>query len=281
MAPALEVSRLDKRYGSRTALDGVDLELEPGRLLGLIGPNGAGKSTLTKIACGLVRATRGTARCLRRTRPAPPRRAAASATSRSSSAFRASYRGRAAAPAPAARRLGRRRAPSARELLELVGLADAAGRRIQAMSKGMQQRLGIAQALVGAPRAAPARRADERARPGRTPRRARPPAAAARRGHRRAPQLAPPERARARLRPHRVLDHGARRRRGLARRAHAPARRRDRDDRRDAHRRRRRARRRAGARPQPRRGGRAGLGVRILRSTLEEAYLELVGEGSA
>ena len=53
------------------------------------------------------------------------------------------------------------------ELLELVGLAEARDRRIETMSKGMQQRLGIAQALVGQPRAAAARRADERARPGR------------------------------------------------------------------------------------------------------------------
>ena len=44
---------LEKRYGDKLALGGVDLRVEPGELIGLLGPNGAGKSTLTKIACGL------------------------------------------------------------------------------------------------------------------------------------------------------------------------------------------------------------------------------------
>jgi ABC-2 type transport system ATP-binding protein len=57
----LSCESLEKRYGSTVALGGVDLEVERGELLGLLGPNGAGKSTLTKIACGLVRATRGRA----------------------------------------------------------------------------------------------------------------------------------------------------------------------------------------------------------------------------
>ena len=53
--PALGVRKLHKRYGKQEALDGVELEVQPGQLVGLLGPNGAGKSTLTKIACGLVR----------------------------------------------------------------------------------------------------------------------------------------------------------------------------------------------------------------------------------
>src|SRR5438034_10874719 len=61
MAAALAVRGLAKRYGSVDALRGVDLEVEEGELVGLLGPNGAGKSTLVKIACGLVRATGGTA----------------------------------------------------------------------------------------------------------------------------------------------------------------------------------------------------------------------------
>src|SRR6187200_3736700 len=61
MAPALEVTGLRKRYGRVEALGGVDLRLEHGELVGLLGPNGAGKSTLVKIACGLVRPSRGTA----------------------------------------------------------------------------------------------------------------------------------------------------------------------------------------------------------------------------
>ena len=58
---ALAVRGLAKRYGPVEALAGVDLEVGEGELVGLLGPNGAGKSTLVKIACGLVRPTRGTA----------------------------------------------------------------------------------------------------------------------------------------------------------------------------------------------------------------------------
>jgi ABC-2 type transport system ATP-binding protein len=58
---ALAVRGLVKRYGQIEALAGVDLEVAEGELVGLLGPNGAGKSTLVKIACGLVRPTRGDA----------------------------------------------------------------------------------------------------------------------------------------------------------------------------------------------------------------------------
>ena len=61
MAPALLARGLAKRYGRVEALGGVDLEVGTGELVGLLGPNGAGKSTLVKIACGLVRPSRGTA----------------------------------------------------------------------------------------------------------------------------------------------------------------------------------------------------------------------------
>src|SRR3954453_4511642 len=57
----LEANGVVKRYGRTEALAGVDLEVGEGELVGLLGPNGAGKSTLTKIACGLVRPTEGTA----------------------------------------------------------------------------------------------------------------------------------------------------------------------------------------------------------------------------
>ena len=61
MPPALQASDLHKSYGSTQALKGVSLEVGEGELVGLLGPNGAGKSTLVKIACGLVTATAGTA----------------------------------------------------------------------------------------------------------------------------------------------------------------------------------------------------------------------------
>ena len=61
MGAAFSARGLAKRYGAVTALDGVDLDVEEGELVGLLGPNGAGKSTLVKIGCGLVRASAGEA----------------------------------------------------------------------------------------------------------------------------------------------------------------------------------------------------------------------------
>src|SRR5215210_3379405 len=61
MAMALQAADVRKSYGSIEALKGVSLEVAEGELVGLLGPNGAGKSTLVKIACGLVRPSRGSA----------------------------------------------------------------------------------------------------------------------------------------------------------------------------------------------------------------------------
>jgi len=55
----LECKALTKRYGSRSALEGVELSIEPGRIVGLLGPNGSGKTTLIKLANGLLTPTSG------------------------------------------------------------------------------------------------------------------------------------------------------------------------------------------------------------------------------
>jgi ABC-2 type transport system ATP-binding protein len=151
MAAAFTARGLAKRYGAVTALDGVDLDVEEGELVGLLGPNGAGKSTLVKIGCGLVRATAGEASVC----GAP----AGSPQARSEMGYLAElFRFPGWCSADELLELHQRLAgshgggPERAELLELVGLADARGRRIEDMSKGMQQRLGIAQALVGSPR---------------------------------------------------------------------------------------------------------------------------------
>ena len=151
MPPALSVSGLEKTYGSVRALTGVDIEVGEGELVGLLGPNGAGKSTLVKIACGLVTPTAGAAAVC----GAP----AGSVEAHRELGYLAElfrfpdwctgeellvlHQKLAESEGGAAERA---------ELLELVGLADAGGRRIGTMSKGMQQRLGLAQALIGSPR---------------------------------------------------------------------------------------------------------------------------------
>jgi ABC-2 type transport system ATP-binding protein len=151
MAAALDVRGLAKRYGSTQALAGVDVDVGEGELVGLLGPNGAGKSTLVKVACGLVRASAGTVEIC----GAP----AGSAAARRALGYLAElFRFPAWMSADEVltlhqRLAGSRGGPAERgELLELVGLSDARSRRVAAMSKGMQQRLGIAQALVGTPR---------------------------------------------------------------------------------------------------------------------------------
>ncbi len=64
MTPALELSSLTKRFGEKTAVDGLDLVLEPGAFLGLLGRNGAGKSTTLKMVTGLLKPTSGSIRVL-------------------------------------------------------------------------------------------------------------------------------------------------------------------------------------------------------------------------
>ena len=151
MDSALAVSGLGKRYGTKNALAGVDLEVGRGEVVGLLGPNGAGKSTLTKIACGLVRPTTGAATVCGSPAGSPPAR-------RALGYLAELFRFPGWSSAEEVLTLHQRLAGSGggggerAELLDLVGLADASDVRVDAMSKGMQQRLGIAQALVGDPK---------------------------------------------------------------------------------------------------------------------------------
>jgi ABC-2 type transport system ATP-binding protein len=148
---ALAVSDLCKSYGSTEALRGVSLEVREGELFGLLGPNGAGKSTLVKIACGLVRPTSGSA-------SVAGARAGSSDAQRALGYLAELFRFPDWLSADELLVLHQRLAESSggaqerARLLELVGLTEFAERRVGAMSKGMQQRLGIAQAMVGSPR---------------------------------------------------------------------------------------------------------------------------------
>jgi ABC-2 type transport system ATP-binding protein len=151
VAAVLAARALRKSYRGKEALVGVDLEIGAGELLGLLGPNGAGKSTLTKIACGLVRPSGGGVEVLGRPAGSAPARAAIGYLAEL-------FRFPGWCSADELLELHQRLCGSAggaserAELLELVELSDAAGARVETMSKGMQQRLGIAQALVGSPR---------------------------------------------------------------------------------------------------------------------------------
>ena len=151
MGTALAVHGLRKRYGPVEALRGVDLEVGEGELVGLLGPNGAGKSTLVKILVGLVRASDGSAEVA-------GARAGSSAARAALGYLAELFRFPGWYTADEVLELHQRLAGSIggaaerKRLLELVVLDDAADRRVEGMSKGMQQRLGIAQALVGEPR---------------------------------------------------------------------------------------------------------------------------------
>ena len=148
---ALAVRGLRKRYGSVEALKGVDLVVGEGELVGLLGPNGAGKSTLVKIAAGLVRPSGGRAEIAG---ARAGTRAARAALGYLAELFRFPGWYTADEVLELHQRLAGSTGGAAerRRLLELVALDEAAKRRVDGMSKGMQQRLGIAQALVGEPR---------------------------------------------------------------------------------------------------------------------------------
>lgn len=143
---------LRKRYGRQIALAGLDLDVEPGQVVGLLGPNGAGKTTTVKILTGLVTPTSGTATLfgIPVADPAARRklgylpehfRFPGWLTGLQLLQYHARLVGR--DPRNERGRLHR--------LLERVGLEGRGDERIAGYSKGMTQRLGLAQALVGEP----------------------------------------------------------------------------------------------------------------------------------
>ncbi len=151
MTLALQATDVRKSYGSIQALKGVSLEVSEGELVGLLGPNGAGKSTLVKIACGLVRPTAGAATIAGAPAGSPEAHRALGYLAElfrfpdwlTADELLGMHQRLAASDGGAVER---------ERLLDAVGLRDATARRVGAMSKGMQQRLGIAQAMVGSPR---------------------------------------------------------------------------------------------------------------------------------
>jgi ABC-2 type transport system ATP-binding protein len=149
---AVRARGITKCFGEVVALDGVDLDVAPGRVHGLVGPNGAGKTTLLGLLLGLAVADSGSLEVLgmpvRRALTGPDRVSGfvdapglyPSLTARQNLAALAALRG---GDAPVA---------DIDEVLHEVGLTDVAGDRVRGFSLGMRQRLGLAAALLTMPR---------------------------------------------------------------------------------------------------------------------------------
>jgi ABC-2 type transport system ATP-binding protein len=147
---SISVRALGKRFGPVTAVRDLTFDVQPGLVTGFLGPNGAGKSTTLRMMLGLVRPTAGEALVAGRRYAdlARPRRVVGAVLE--TTGFHPGRRGRDHLRI-AARGAG---VPPGRvdEVLERVGLTDAADRRVRGYSLGMRQRLGLAAALLGDPR---------------------------------------------------------------------------------------------------------------------------------
>ena len=148
-APVIEVENITKRFGPTTAVDGLSFRAEPGRVTGFLGPNGSGKSTTMRCMLGLDRPNAGTA-----TFAGVDYRSLDNPLFQVGSLLDAGY----VHPARTGRDHLRWMAMSngiderrVAETLELVGLTDAAGRRVKGYSLGMRQRLGLAGVMLGDP----------------------------------------------------------------------------------------------------------------------------------
>jgi Cu-processing system ATP-binding protein len=150
-APAIALDGVAKRYGAVEAVRDVSFALPQGGRVALVGHNGAGKTTLMKLMLGLARPSAGRLLVLGR----DPAEGAAETRRRigwlpENVTFSPALTGRELLRFFA--RLKGEPVTAADAMLERVGLRDAARRRVGTYSKGMRQRLGLAQALIGAPR---------------------------------------------------------------------------------------------------------------------------------
>jgi len=145
----LNVDHLTKRYGSVTAVDGLSFEVGPGRVTGFLGPNGAGKTTTLRMLLGLTAPTSGTATIngvRYRDLPNPARTVGAALEADTFQPGRSAIEHLRILAIAAG--IGRHR-PA--QVLDLVGLAEAARRRVGGFSLGMRQRLTLATTLLGDP----------------------------------------------------------------------------------------------------------------------------------
>ena len=149
MEPSVETHSLTKRYGRTVAVDDLSIVVRPGCVTGFVGPNGAGKTTTMQLLLGLAGADAGEALIGGRRYATIERPMTVVGAVLDASAVHPSRTARhhlvwlAQSNGIPARRVN--------EVLELVGLARAARRRVRTFSLGMRQRLGIAAALLGDP----------------------------------------------------------------------------------------------------------------------------------
>ncbi len=149
--PAIETSGLTKRFGERTALDGIDLQVPRGCAFGFLGPNGAGKTTIIRTLLGLTHATSGSMRLLGH--PVPAERAQALQRVGAiveEPRFHMHLTGRENLRIVAAVRSPETYA-RIEPALTRVGLAERAGHKVKSYSMGMRQRLGVARCLLADP----------------------------------------------------------------------------------------------------------------------------------
>jgi ABC-2 type transport system ATP-binding protein len=146
----VSVQHLSKQFGPVQAVDNLSFEVGPGRVTGFLGPNGAGKTTTLRALLGLVRPTSGTATIdgLRYHDLRRPGRVVGAALEASSFHPGRTARDHLRVYAPQVGVSTKR----CDEVLELVGLHDAANRRVGGFSMGMRQRLGLAATLLGDPK---------------------------------------------------------------------------------------------------------------------------------
>jgi ABC-type multidrug transport system ATPase subunit len=154
---ALATRGLSKTYGEQSVVDGLDLTVERGELYGFLGPNGAGKTTTIRMALGLIRPSSGDVELLDEPVFTPDGRRALERVGAlvEEPGFYRFLSGRRNLEV-FARAGGRGDGTDSRlsrldEVLAIVDLTDAAGKRVRAYSQGMRQRLGIAAALLGKP----------------------------------------------------------------------------------------------------------------------------------
>lgn len=150
---ALEIAGLRKAYGKRHALDGFDLTVGRGSILGLVGANGAGKTTMMSVCCGLLRPDGGTVNLLGDGAFAPERHAGRVSILPQDSRLPLHAR-----VADLLHFYGRLQGmneqalePQIRQLLHWVNLSDRAASPVRSLSHGMMRRLTVAQAFLGEP----------------------------------------------------------------------------------------------------------------------------------